>query len=112
MPPRKTQSIKSSAKKATALKTSEEATRDLHLEIQLDDEENFRQYLRYLSSPKNILWRHFLAGTAQGLGFLLGSAIILWITSFILANLLGEIPLVANFSRAVEAWIQAQTNTP
>lgn len=83
--------------------------KSFHIEFSIEEEDQFRRYLHYLSSSKALFWRHFLAGTAHGLGFLFGSAIILGIVSFILSNLLSELPLINKLSEALNQWIQTQT---
>jgi len=49
-------------------------------------------YMQYLKSPWKLFTRSFLVGTAKGLGFFLGSAIIIALLSFILTRVLGDIP--------------------
>ena len=38
-----------------------------------------QEFTNYLHSPWRILWANFLAGTARGLGFILGVALVLTI---------------------------------
>lgn len=71
-----------------------------------------QEFTNYLHSPWRILWANFLAGTARGLGFLLGAAFVITILGLITTKILGNIPVVGDFFQAINVWIQAvlQTN--
>lgn len=65
-----------------------------------------QEFTNYLHSPWRIFWANFLAGTARGLGFLIGVALILTIVGFIITKILSQIPVVGEFFQAVNLWIQ------
>lgn len=65
-----------------------------------------QEFTNYLHSPWRILWANFLAGTARGLGFLIGAVLIITVVSFILTKVLAQIPLVGEFFTAANHWIQ------
>lgn len=65
-----------------------------------------QEFTNYLSSPWRVLWANFLAGTARGLGFIFGVAIVLTAAGFILTKILSQIPIVGEFFQAVNVWIQ------
>ena len=65
-----------------------------------------QEFTNYLHSPWRILWANFLAGTARGLGFILGVALVLTIFGFITTKVLSQIPMVGEFFQAVNIWIQ------
>lgn len=65
-----------------------------------------QEFTNYLSSPWRIIWANFLAGTARGLGFLLGAALIITIAGLILTNILSQIPFVGEFFQAIDIWIK------
>ncbi len=65
-----------------------------------------QEFTNYLQSPWRIFWANFMAGTARGLGFLLGAAFILAIIGFVTTKVLSHIPFVGDFSQAVNLWIQ------
>ena len=69
-----------------------------------------QEFTNYLHSPWRILWAKFLAGTARGLGFILGVALVLTIVGFILTRVLSQIPVVGEFFQAVYVWIQSAIN--
>lgn len=69
-----------------------------------------QEFTNYLSSPWRILWANFLAGTARGLGFLLGVALVLTAVGFVLTQLLSQIPIVGEFFQAIYIWIQSVVN--
>jgi len=63
-------------------------------------------YMEYLKSPWKLFTRSFLVGTAKGLGFFLGSAIIIALLSFILTKLLGDIPGFGEFFMNLNTWLE------
>lgn len=69
-----------------------------------------QEFTNYLQSPWRILWANFLAGAARGLGFLIGVALVITVVSFILSNVLSQIPVVGEFFRAINIWIQNTVN--
>ncbi len=73
----------------------------------LEKEKEFSRFIHYLSNPFSIAWRHFLAGTFQGLGILFGTAIFLSLMTFILKQVLGEIPFFSDFATAIDAWMSS-----
>lgn len=73
--------------------------------------ENFRkvelqEFRSYLKSPWRIFWANFLAGTARGLGLLIGVAVVLGLVGFIIKDILANIPYVGEFFQALEVWIK------
>lgn len=52
------------------------------------------------------MWANFLAGTARGLGFILGVGVVLTGVGFLLTKVLGQIPIVGDFFSAINVWIQ------
>ena len=66
-----------------------------------------KEFHDYLSSPWRIMWTNFLAGTMRGLGFLIGAAFVLAIIGYVLKELLVNIPIVGDFFKAINEWIQA-----
>lgn len=65
-----------------------------------------QEFTNYLHSPWRILWANFLAGTARGLGFLLGAALVITFVGFLVTKILGNIPVVGEFFQAINQWIQ------
>ncbi len=65
-----------------------------------------QEYFRYLASPKSIIWTNFLAGTARGLGFILGTVAVLTIITFIVSQILSEIPWIGELFRWLDDWLQ------
>lgn len=79
--------------------------------------ENFRkielqEFRDYLRSPLKIFWANFLAGTARGLGFLLGAAIVVTLATYVLKELLGNIPIIGDLALALETWIEETLSKP
>ena len=77
-----------------------------HINFNLDKEEHFLRYVKYLSSPFHIMWRNFLAGTFRGLGFILGSAAVVALLGFFITQILVQIPFFTDFAQAVDIWLQ------
>ncbi len=65
-----------------------------------------QEFTNYLHSPWRILWANFLAGTARGLGFIIGVAVVVTVVGFIVSRILSHIPVVGEFFQAVNFWIQ------
>ncbi len=72
----------------------------------LRNEREFKDYVKYLTSPWQIMWRNFLAGTAQGVGILLGTALFLTILGYITNKIMGELPFFSDFAQAINVWLQ------
>ncbi len=77
------------------------------MDVHLSKERDFKNYLHYLSHPWPVMWRNFLAGTFQAMGFLFGSAVLITVISFILTKVLGEVPFFSDFAQALNLWLQA-----
>lgn len=65
-----------------------------------------QEFSNYLQSPWRIFWANFLAGTARGLGFIIGVGIIIAVTGFIMTKVLSQIPVVGDFFQIANDWIQ------
>lgn len=82
-----------------------------HVNFNVERERNFLRYVKYLSSPLHIMWRNFLAGTFHGLGFILGSAVLLALFGFITSKILINIPFISDFGQALNIWLQGILET-
>lgn len=69
------------------------------------------EFVTYLRKPRRIFWANFLAGTARGLGFWLGTAAVITISVFVIKQYLSHVPMVGQFFEAVGQWIE-QTVKP
>ncbi len=65
-----------------------------------------QEFTNYLHSPWRIFWANFMAGTARGLGFLIGATLIITVLGLLVTKILGNIPLVGEFFQAINHWIQ------
>jgi len=70
-----------------------------------------KEYFCYLSSFRSIFWRNFLAGTAQGLGFILGTVAVLTIAAYVLGHILAGIPWLGDFFKYIDSWLQQNIDT-
>lgn len=81
-----------------------------HVNFHIEKERHFLKYVKYLSNPWHIMWRNFLAGTFQGLGFAIGTALLLTVIGFLFGKVLNNIPFFQNFSEAIETWVDDNTD--
>jgi hypothetical protein len=84
-------------------KSKVSSPRVAHVDFQIEKEHLFINYVKYLSSPVHIMWRNFLAGAFRGLGFVLGSAILLWLIGVIL----DVFPFFSDLTDAVNIWLDS-----
>lgn len=89
---------KSSSKKSRS-------PRIAHVDFNIEKERNFVKYVKYLSNPFHIMWRNFLVGTFQGLGFVLGTALLLTVIGFVFSSFLGQISFFKDISQALDLWL-------
>jgi len=68
--------------------------------------EEMQEYFRYLASVRTIFWTNFLAGTARGLGFVIGTVVVLALVTFIVSQVLSEIPWVGEMFRWMDDWLK------
>lgn len=61
----------------------------------------------YQAKTWGILWRNFLAGTSYGVGFLLGTALFITITTSIVHQIMGKIPFFSDLAQAIDVWISS-----
>jgi len=81
-----------------------------HVDFYVNKEREFVKYVNYLSNPFHIMWRNFLAGAFYGVGFILGTALLLALIGWILNSVLGEVPFFSDFSRAISVWLEGTLN--
>jgi|GEM_PF-716240 hypothetical protein len=70
-----------------------------------------QDYLLYVSSLKRILWINFLVGTARGLGFIVGTVIVLAVLTFFISQVLSEIPWIGESFRWLDDWLRENIDT-
>jgi hypothetical protein len=62
-----------------------------------------------LKHPWKIFWTNLLAGTARGLGFLLGAGFVIAIISYIVASLV-NLPIIGEFFNNINQLLKQSTN--
>lgn len=67
---------------------------------------DFKEYVHYLSSPKHLFWMNFFAGTARGLGFMVGTVVVLGIATFIISKILSRIPWIGETFQWIQWWME------
>lgn len=81
------------------------------IENRIKKDQTLQEYCMYLSKPGRIFWANFIAGTARGLGFLVGATLIIIIAAFILEKVLSSIPVVGNFFTWLDLWLKANLDS-
>ena len=73
--------------------------------VNVDADGHFVKYVKYHANPWHIMWRSFLAGAFQGLGFVVGTALLLAILGFFVKDILGNLPFFQDLSQALNIWL-------
>ena len=66
-----------------------------------------KEYTAYLSSPWRVFGMNLLAGTARGLGFVLGATVVVAVVVWIIGQVLGNLPIVGDFFQSMREVIQS-----
>lgn len=98
--------------KSHAFEQEEVAKKRLEKSLKGFREMELEEFRNYLHSPWRILLSNFLAGTARGLGFFFGAAVVVAILGFVLKEWLAQIPIIGDFFLAIEKWIEATLHAP
>lgn len=77
-----------------------------NLTVNVDADGHFVKYVKYHANPWHIMWRSFLAGAFQGLGFIVGTAILLAILGFFVKDILGQVPFFQDLAKALNIWLE------
>jgi hypothetical protein len=70
------------------------------------------EYMKYLQSPKRILWTNLNAGIAKGLGLTLGMSVVIGLAAWILTMMV-QLPVVGEWAQAAQDYMtefQESTN--
>lgn len=109
MPPSKKSS--KTSKKAPATTKKAAVVHNKYISVDTLSSAEMKDYFRYLSSPKMIFWSNFLAGTARGLGFVIGTVAVLGLATFIISQVLVDIPWVGDLFRWLNDWLAANIDS-
>ena len=77
--------------------------------VNVDDDGHFVKYVKYHANPLHIMWRSFLYGAFQGLGFIVGTSLLLAVLGFFLKDILSHIPFFQDLSKALSLWLEQAT---
>lgn len=77
----------------------------VNVEFKLEKFATLTDFVRYYSSPWKIFFSNFLAGTAYGLGFIIGAAVLITVIAYILGHILVNIPIVGQFFAWLNDWL-------
>ncbi len=94
--------------KKTASKTK---TQPVSIEFNVGEFETMKDFVKYLASPKKLILFNFLAGTARGLGFILGATFFIALTGYVLSQYLVNIPFLGELFSQIDQWLQLNLDT-
>lgn len=98
-------------KKASSTPTKKAVVHNKYISVDTLSSSEMKDYFRYLNSPKMIFWSNFLAGTARGLGFVIGTVVVLGLVTFIISQVLVDIPWVGDLFRWLNDWLAANIDS-
>jgi hypothetical protein len=70
-------------------------------------ERELELFTMYFEKPWKIFFINFFAGTAKGLGFFLGAAIVIAILTYFLGQFLSGVPYLGDFFQNASEWLKA-----
>jgi Na+-transporting methylmalonyl-CoA/oxaloacetate decarboxylase gamma subunit len=100
---------KAKAKKVSSCSAAELGNH--YVSFNLIESSELQDFLRYMGNPKKIFLTNFLAGTARGLGFIFGTVIVIAVLTFLISQVLSEIPWVGELFRWLDQWLSANIDT-
>lgn len=77
-----------------------------YVNVDLLKNEEMQDYFRYLTSTRRIFLSNFLAGTARGLGFVIGTVLVIALVTFMVSRVLAEIPWIGEIFRWMDDWLR------
>ncbi len=86
-------------------------TQPVNIEFNVGEFETMKDFVRYTSSVKRLLLFNFIAGTARGLGFIIGATAFLALAGYILSQYLVNIPFVGELFTWMDQWFQENLNS-
>ena len=101
----KKSSATSKKEKSTPLRA--QVVHNKYVSIDLLKGDEMRDYFRYLGSTRTIFWTNFLAGTARGLGFVIGTVLVIAVITFLVSQVLSEIPWIGEMFRWMDDWLRS-----
>ena len=75
--------------------------------FKVNNEREFKKYVKYLSNPWHVAWRNFLVGAFHGLGFVIGSALLLSLFGYFVSDIFANIPVFSQFAEVVQIWMES-----
>ena len=89
--------------------SEEKTTRKENIEKKLYKlrERELELFTTYFEKPWKIFFINFFAGTAKGLGFFLGAAIVIAILTYFLSQFLSEVPYFGDFFENASEWLKS-----
>ena len=70
-------------------------------------ERELEVFTKYLKSPWKLFVVNFFAGTAKGLGFFVGAAIVIAVAGYFLSQFLAEVPYLGDFFKNASDFLES-----
>lgn len=86
-------------------------TRPVNIEFNVGEFETMRDFIQYASSVKRLILYNFIAGTARGLGFIIGATAFLALAGYILSQYLVNVPFVGEMFTWIDQWFKQNLNS-
>ncbi|OIP80228.1 hypothetical protein COW94_03550 [Candidatus Peregrinibacteria bacterium CG22_combo_CG10-13_8_21_14_all_44_10] len=80
--------------------------RPVNIEFNVGEFETMQDFIKYASSVKRLILYNFIAGTARGLGFIIGATAFLALAGYILSQYLVNIPFVGEIFTSIDQWFK------
>lgn len=88
------------------MKQGQESKKNIKVELNPLKLKEFEDYVHYLSSKKRVFWINFIAGAGRGLGFVMGTVVIMAIAGFVIGKILVEIPWIGELFQSIDQWMK------
>lgn len=74
--------------------------------FEVSDDKDLLKYAKTMIHPWPLMWRNFIAGTFHGVGFTLGTAVVLAIVGYSTSQLLDLTGFFTDFAQAINIWLE------
>ncbi len=74
--------------------------------FELSDDKALLKYAQTMVHPWPMMWRNFIAGTFHGVGFTLGTAVVLAIVGYSTSQLLDLTGFFSDVAQAINIWLE------
>ena len=86
-------------------------TRPVNIEFNVGEFETLTDFIKYTTSPRRIFFSNFWAGTAKGLGFIIGATLFLTVIGYIIGNYLVNLPFLGELFGWADEWMKSNLSS-